>query len=255
MNVEGWYYLHQNGDVILRRNAGRHTLLDMQESPLVRAVWEADRTRRECAWTILIEGLASGARPDRIRELALKWRCDDADGQEYAKRIGVHVVRDGSQWFAHTADFVNLQESTCYGFGATVLEALAELAKALGYKPSPMGSISFTTLAKRRAIAPAPTPVEPPADANDALPATLPEQPIGFTRHLVSHLNFGRKGHIATYQLRDPQGRQLPIGYQTRSGNEAYAFFFLSDVEDKEFTTWEALLDYWPEYIKSKVPA
>jgi hypothetical protein len=102
---------------------------------------------REGAWRILIEGLASGAKPDRVMELAEKWGCNDADALIYAEYLGVKLSRDGNQWCATKGDFQNLQESPS-GFGTTCLEALAALAKELGYRPSKMWGATFADLVK-----------------------------------------------------------------------------------------------------------
>lgn len=146
-NITAWYYLHENGELICKPNRSG-IVADIRESTFARALWPVDPCDRAGAWTLLVEGLAAGAKPDRVRELADKWKCSDADAQVYGDRVGVLFMRDGNQWCAvRLADFVNIQESAC-GFGPTCLEAMAELAKALGYQPSKMWGASFVDLLK-----------------------------------------------------------------------------------------------------------
>ncbi|MDP3766687.1 MAG: hypothetical protein Q8S13_01610 [Dehalococcoidia bacterium] len=119
----GWYYLHENGDLIFKR-----TEPEQDAGGFVRKVWPVRPQDRGSAWIVLIEGLALGAKKERVAELAAKWGCDDADAPVFAERAGLRVTRDGNQWMAAFADFVNIQESQC-AFGATALEAMAELAR------------------------------------------------------------------------------------------------------------------------------
>ena len=144
MSIIGWYYLHTNGSLIYKRELGG-TAADIRESDFARALWPMDPEDRAGAWRICVEALAAGAEPKRVAELAAKWKCDDEDAGNYADRIGVVLKMDGSQWFAHRRDFVNLQESPA-GFGYTALEAMSELAKDVGYTPSKMWGSTFERL-------------------------------------------------------------------------------------------------------------
>lgn len=148
--MEGWYYLHENGELIYKRELGG-TAADIRESDFARGMWPIDPTDREGAWTILVEGLAAGAKAERIKELADKWKCTDEDGLIYANRVGAKVQRDGDQWFATRSDFQNIQESPS-GFGPTVLEAMSALAKELGYRPAKMWGASFADLLNRASV-------------------------------------------------------------------------------------------------------
>jgi hypothetical protein len=141
----GWYYLHENGDLIYK--AYSDACADIRDSSFARALWPMNPKDREGAWTIVVEGLAAGARADRVRELADKWCLTDGDAEVYAQRIGVRLFRDGAAWCATREDHVNLQESPT-GFGDRAYEALAALAKELGYEPSLMWGNSFAMLAK-----------------------------------------------------------------------------------------------------------
>ena len=148
--MEGWYYLHTNGELIYKRELGG-TAADIRESDFARGMWPIDPTDREGAWTILVEGLAAGAKAERIKELADKWKCTDEDGLIYAARVGATVRKDGDQWLATRSDFQNVQESPS-GFGPTVLEAMSALAKELGYRPAKMWGTSFSDLLNRASV-------------------------------------------------------------------------------------------------------
>lgn len=141
--IEGWYYLHVNGELIYKPSPDAIT--DIRGSDLCRAAWPIDPSDRKGAWVLLIEAGAAGANALRLQDLARKWRCNDADAREFCKRIGCKVERDGAQWCATRLDFVNLQESPA-GFGPTALQAMTELCKALGYKPATMWAIGFEEL-------------------------------------------------------------------------------------------------------------
>lgn len=141
---QGWYYLHANGELIYK--GGHYTNpVDFRESDLVRAFWKCTAGDREEAWTIVVEALAAGANPDRVRELVEKWNLTDEDAQEYARRVNANLFLDGDHWCATCEDFTDLQESPS-GFGEHAYEALAALAKALGYAPSKMWGHSFASL-------------------------------------------------------------------------------------------------------------
>lgn len=147
MSIEGWYYLHENGDLIYKRELGE-TAADIRESSFAKGLWPLDPACRGHAWKIIIEGLAAGAKADRVRELVNKWQCDTEDAQRYAKHIGVLLSMDGNKWCATKNDFINLQEDEA-GFGDECYEAMADLAQDLGYQPSKMWGASFRDLVSR----------------------------------------------------------------------------------------------------------
>ena len=128
--MDGWYYLHTNGDLIYKKELGG-THADIRESNFAKAIWPIDPSDRENAWRIVVESLAAGAKKERVTELAEKWGCNNEDAKVYAERIGVNLFLDGDQWCATRTDFTNLQESPA-GFGDTCLEAMAKLCEALG---------------------------------------------------------------------------------------------------------------------------
>lgn len=152
MTIAGYYYLHVNNSLIYKPyDEGR--VADFRESDMVRAFWPCDPENREHAWTTLIEGLAAGADPARVKELAEKWHCNDEDAAVYAERVGVTLAKDGNQWCATGPGFTNLQESKA-GFGDTCLEAMAALAKDLGYRPAKMWGHTFASLLKEKPLVP-----------------------------------------------------------------------------------------------------
>ena len=139
------YYLHENGDLIHKGKIDGSIAADIRESPFARGLWFLDTDNREDAWSILVEALAGGAKAKRIQELAELWGCNDNDSPNYAQRLGFLLGKDGSAWCATRSDFINLQESPA-GFGDTALEAMAALAKELGYHPSKMWGSTFRDL-------------------------------------------------------------------------------------------------------------
>lgn len=145
MSIEGWYYLHTNGELIFKREIDGNMAADIRESTFARALWPCDPSDRGCAWTLLVESLAAGAKKDRVLQLATKWGCDDEDAQEYAERVGIILEPDGNAWCAKRKDFICLQESPA-GFGGTALEAMANLCSELGYKPMKLWGVGFSDL-------------------------------------------------------------------------------------------------------------
>ncbi len=145
MAIEGWYYLHTNGDLIYKRETGE-TAADIRESDFARARWPCDPSDRELAWTTLVEALALGASLSRVKELAAKWGCTDDDAEEYASRVGagVDLTLDGDQWCALPRGG-SMPESPA-GFGDTKLEAMAALCKDLGYQGGKMWNATFSSL-------------------------------------------------------------------------------------------------------------
>jgi len=145
MNNEGWYYLHQNGSLIYKNDPD--ACADIRESDFALALWPLNTAERACCWRILVEALAAGAEPVHVKQLAEHWNCDDEDAGRYASYLGARLFRDGDNWCATRADFVDIMSSP-YGFGLTALDAFAALAKALGYKPATLCGLEFSSLVK-----------------------------------------------------------------------------------------------------------
>lgn len=142
----GWYYLHSNGELIYKL-AVSTSVADLRESDLVRAFWSTDPSDRGSAWTIVVEGLAAGARPDRVADLVARWGCTDEDAAVYAERIGVSLERDddAARWLATTGG-----DGDPVGTGERAYEALADLARELGYRPAKMWGWSFEKIVRQR---------------------------------------------------------------------------------------------------------
>lgn len=85
MTIEGWYYLHTNGDLIYKRELG-DTAADIRESSFAKAMWPFDPDNREGVWRIVIEAACIGALPERIKALEELWKCNDEDAPGAAPR-------------------------------------------------------------------------------------------------------------------------------------------------------------------------
>lgn len=150
-NIEGWYYLHENGSLIYKPNHDG-VAADIRESDFALCMWPLSPADRMGAWNIVVEGLALGAKSERVAELAQKWGCNDADADNYANRLGVTLQLDGNAWCATGPGFQNLQESPA-GFGETKLEAMAELAKAMEVPAGKMWRSTFADVLGRQGVA------------------------------------------------------------------------------------------------------
>ncbi|ULI45854.1 hypothetical protein HUZ43_17840 [Raoultella ornithinolytica] len=146
MSINGWYYLHQNGDLIYKPSPD--AIVDIRDSDFAVCSWPVDVSSRKLAWEMLVEAMALGARESRIFELAEKWNCNDEDADMFASVIGVDLEIDGNQWCAHRSDFVNLEESPA-GFGESKLLAMADLARNLGISGGHMWRSSFSDLVNK----------------------------------------------------------------------------------------------------------
>ncbi|ARD61594.1 hypothetical protein Y71_17290 [Kosakonia radicincitans DSM 16656] len=145
MSKNGWYYLHENGDLIYKPSPD--AIVDIRDSDFAVCSWPLDASSRKTAWEFLVEALALGANKQRVSELAEKWHCDDADAEKFAEVIGITIKKDGNAWCAHKADFIDLESSPA-GFGDNKLEAMASLAKQLGIHGGHMWRSTFSDLVK-----------------------------------------------------------------------------------------------------------
>lgn len=68
----GYYYLHQNGDLIFKPSMP-HLLEDFRESDLVVRWWPFYKDNQKQAELILKQAWESGASLERLAELAEKW--------------------------------------------------------------------------------------------------------------------------------------------------------------------------------------
>lgn len=141
----GWYYLHENGDLIHKNYLDPGQAADFRDSDFVKMFWFIDTDDRETVWRLLVESLSIGAKKERVMELAAKWACTDKDAEVYADRVGIDLDVDGNMKCARPPKFTNLQE--CHaGFGATNLEAMADLCKRLGFRAQKTWGTTFQRL-------------------------------------------------------------------------------------------------------------
>lgn len=147
MSIVGWYYLHENNELIYK--ASPDAIIDIRDSDFSRCAWPIDPSDRKGAWELLVESLALGAKPDRVAQLAATWHCTDEDADKYAEVIGVVIKQDGNTWCVHREDFVDIQSSPA-GFGNNKLEAMADLAKQLGICGGHMWRSTFSDLVSVR---------------------------------------------------------------------------------------------------------
>lgn len=149
MQIDGYYYLHTNGDLIWKTYLDNAQVADFRDSDFVKHFWPISLGSRECYWSFLVEALAAGAKKERVFELAVKNGCGEEDAQHYAERLNISLLPDGNAMGAMKRidhETSNIQESPC-GFGDNSLEALAELAKALGFKAQKLWGTTFKELA------------------------------------------------------------------------------------------------------------
>lgn len=143
----GWYYLLGNGDLAYKTDSPG-VVDELQKNSLIVGLWPFNG-EREVSWTILVEAMAAGAAQEKIYWLAYKWNCDDADALIYSMKIGVELIRiSHHQWCARPRTVTDLKASP-YCAGYTALEALAILAKELGYQPSKLWGESFQDLLQK----------------------------------------------------------------------------------------------------------
>lgn len=144
--ITGWYYLHVNKELIYKNSPD--AIVDIRDSDLCTSAWAWDSTP-EGAYSMLVEALSIGAKPERIAELYNKYGFTEMDDCKYAEYIGIKIGVDGDMRTATTNDFINLMENDC-GFGKTNLEAIADLCTKLGYKGGKMWNTTFYDLCRKR---------------------------------------------------------------------------------------------------------
>ena len=81
-------------------------------------------------------------------------------------------------------------------------------------------------------------------------PSELPERPIGWTRTLKLHMNFGRKGGAASYRILDAEGRETPIEFQYDTRKGGGQGFTLPGVD--KAMTWAELRARWPAWVREQ---
>lgn len=81
-----------------------------------------------------------------------------------------------------------------------------------------------------------------------ALPRELPAHPEGWTKHMVVHINMGRKGSSATFEIRDEHGVLMPFTFGYNSGLRQRGFYLHGS---DECLTWAGLRQLWPGVLKT----
>jgi hypothetical protein len=73
--------------------------------------------------------------------------------------------------------------------------------------------------------------------------ADMPEKPEGWIRSMVYHMNFGREGGLASYEVFDADGRKVPFrwGYDTREGGGRG--FYIPSREG--YHTWQQVREHY----------
>lgn len=84
------------------------------------------------------------------------------------------------------------------------------------------------------------------------LPATLPADAKGYTKHMQMHMNFGEEGGAATYAIRGPGGVKMPIHYQYDTRKKGGPTGFFIDGVEQVFKRWTDLATYWPTFISER---
>lgn len=125
-NVEGFYYLHTNGDLIYKKNFSDSVWADLNESNFVVKFWPFTKFRNN-AWDIATQAKALGASENRVQELVEKWGLTDEDSEKYLELEGLQLTRDGDKWcVVRKEGFTNIQECNA-GFGDDVVTAISQL--------------------------------------------------------------------------------------------------------------------------------
>ena len=79
--MDHYYYLHSESKDLIHKRFEPES-----DSPFVKAVWSLDTTDRSDAWKVILEGLALGARINRVKQLCEKWECGLKDFEEMILR-------------------------------------------------------------------------------------------------------------------------------------------------------------------------
>lgn len=80
----------------------------------------------------------------------------------------------------------------------------------------------------------------------------LPERPIGWTKRMKMHLNFGADGGAATFEIRDPDGIVAPFGYQYDTRKDGKTGFTLPGFDAP--MTWSELRHRYSGWRAKKAP-
>lgn len=126
----GFYYLHENGDLIYKRTQPE------LDSPFVKRIWPVYPEDRACAWIICIEALALGASKERVNELVNKWGLTNEDAFLFAQHLKFELLQVPEGWR------VRYSEDTREAVAETPLEAFAAFAK-VGLTSQPLQKLAY----------------------------------------------------------------------------------------------------------------
>lgn len=87
-----------------------------------------------------------------------------------------------------------------------------------------------------------------PNGARLALVPALPETPKGWTKKMLMHMNMGRSGHSAVYEVFDAGGNPTPIRNQYHTKDKSLCGFTLEGVEG--VMSWAQLREAWPAWVE-----
>lgn len=120
---EGWICLHEDGSL-------SHAQVEpvMKGSSFIR-VWPVTGASRVAAWFAIIEAIAIGGNPVRIKEFVAYWSLTDENAQQFVvdSKGWFQLLREGTVWRARFGDPRYPQERHT-GYGETALEAFANAA-------------------------------------------------------------------------------------------------------------------------------
>lgn len=88
------------------------------------------------------------------------------------------------------------------------------------------------------------------SEARIGLPPELPEKPVGWTRKMVLHMNYGSDGGAGVFEVLDANGNKMPIAYQYDTTKDGLTGYSIHGVEG--VLTWAQLRRRWPEWIKTR---
>ena len=120
MQIDGYYYLTKEGDLIPTKDKP-----ELSSNGPVKCFWPVVTDNRLSAWLIVSEGLALGAKRERIEALREKWSLSDEDAKVFAEKQSVTIREEGGQFIAVD----KIDENRPRGTGASPFDAIANYIK------------------------------------------------------------------------------------------------------------------------------
>jgi hypothetical protein len=83
------------------------------------------------------------------------------------------------------------------------------------------------------------------------LPKELPKRPVGWTKKMTAHFNFGGGSGSGVFDVFNEKGETMPVGWVYRSDRK-------KKIHEQGFTlpglevlmSWDELREMWPAYLK-----